>query len=276
VLADPKIEAVALFTPPHLHAQHLTMAAEAGKHAVVTKPFEISSAKAEAAIRKAEQAGIVVMSNSPPPRYIGHYGVVKQALDDARLGRLVHVSGYTWAYYDTMDPDGTWYDDPDACPGGPLYRLGIYSINFGNTFLGEPAEVYAQQSWIRSRRPTPDHASLLVKYKNGAHLSIAVSLSAGGSVYPDTTIVAGTSGTLIINPDFAPNDSPRKQVVLIQGRKQSSIDYPSWLGGYDYDGLHEFIREGTRPEINIRAALSGVKIIEAVKISLKEKRAVEI
>ena len=276
ILADPKIEAVAIVTPPHLHGRHVTMAAKAGKHVVVTKPFELSSARAEDAIKAAEAAGIVVMSNSPPPRYIGNYAAVKQAIDAAKLGRLVHVAAYTWAYYENMEPDGTWYDDPEACPGGPLYRLGIYAINFSNVFLGEPAEVYAQQSWIRSRRPTPDHASLLVKYKDGAHASVAVSLSVGGAVYPDTTMIAGTAGTLLLNPTFASGDAPKKDVLLIQGRQTAALDSPLGLGAYDYDGLHTFIRTGARPEINIRAALNGVKIIEAAKISLKEKRAVQL
>jgi len=275
VLADPRVEAVALFTPPHLHARHLEMAADAGKHVVVTKPLEFSAAAAAAAIERAERAGIVVMSNSPPPRYIGSYGIVKRALDEGRLGSIVQVSGFTWALYDSMQPDGSWYDDPDACPGGPLYRLGIYSINFANAFLGEPAEVYAQQSWIRSKRPTPDHASLLVKYAGGAHLSVSVSLSVGGGVYPDTAVVAGTAGTLIINPTFSSGEGA-KDVVLIRGREQTSAASPVGYGAYDYDGLHAFLRRGARPEIGIRTALNGVRIIEAARTSLKEKRAVAL
>jgi len=274
VLADPAIEAVALFTPPGLHAKHLTMAARAGKHVVVTKPFEISSARGEEAIRAAEEAGIVVMSNSPPPRYIGAYGSVKSAIDAGNLGKLVHISGHTWAFYDTMSPDGTWYDDPDACPGGPLFRLGIYSINFANVFLGRPAEVYAQQSWIRSKRPTPDHASLVVKYGSGAQLTLAVSLSVGGGVYPDNMLVAGTSGTLVINPDFSPSDSSERSLLLVQGRDRTRLAWPSETGGYDYEGLYRFIRGRETPEISIRAALDGVRVIEAARISLKEKRAV--
>jgi len=276
ILADPKIEAVALFTPPHVHGLHITMAAKAGKHVVVTKPFEISSAKAEAAIKAAESAGIVLMSNSPPPRYVGHYGTIKHALDDGSLGRLVHVATYTWAHYDNMDPDGTWYDDPDACPGGPLYRLGIYAMNLANVFLGEPVEVYAQQSWIRSRRPTPDHASMIVKYKDGAQTTITVSLSVGGAVYPDTAVVAGTGGLLVLNPTFASSGAPQKDVLLVQGRQGRMVDWEVGLGGYDYDGLYEFLRQGTRPEISIRAALNGVKIVEATRISLKEKRTVAV
>ena len=276
ILADPKIEAVALFTPPHVHGLHITMAARAGKHVVVTKPFEISSTKAEAAIKAAEAAGIVLMSNSPPPRYIGHYGIIKRAVDTGAVGRIVHIATYTWALYDNMDPDGTWYDDPDACPGGPLYRLGIYAMNLANVFLGEPVEVYAQQSWIRSRRPTPDHSSMIVKYKDGSQTTITVSLSVGGAVYPDTAVVAGTGGLLVLNPAFASSDAPKKDVLLVQGRQHQMLDWNVGLGGYDYDGLYQFLREGTRPEINIRAAMNGVKIVEAARVSLKEKRAISV
>jgi len=276
VLADPKIEAVALFTPPHLHAQHISMAAEAGKHVVCTKPLEISSEKAAAALDKAEAAGVVVMSNSPPPRYVGGYGIVKQAMDQGRLGRLVQVSGYTWAHYDNMEPDGTWYDDPDACPGGPLYRLGIYIINFANAFLGRPVEVYAQQSWIRSKRPTPDHANLVVRYAEGALMNLAVSLSVGGGVYPGTCLIAGTSGLVVLNPGFSSCDQVDKKYLVVHGRQKVVRDLETHIGSYDYDGLHQFIRRGTRPEISIRSALDGVRIMEAARVSLKEKRAVQL
>ena len=39
LLNDPEIDVVAIYTPDHLHATHIKMALEHGKHVVCTKPL---------------------------------------------------------------------------------------------------------------------------------------------------------------------------------------------------------------------------------------------
>jgi len=39
MLADPTADAVAIFTPDHLHATHIVQALQAGKHVICTKPL---------------------------------------------------------------------------------------------------------------------------------------------------------------------------------------------------------------------------------------------
>src|SRR4051812_3968876 len=39
MLEDPSIDAIAIYTPDHLHAQHVKMALQHNKHVVCTKPF---------------------------------------------------------------------------------------------------------------------------------------------------------------------------------------------------------------------------------------------
>src|SRR5438105_11803795 len=45
---DPRVEAVWIATPNHLHAQHVIAAAERGKHVIVSKPMAISLDEAAA------------------------------------------------------------------------------------------------------------------------------------------------------------------------------------------------------------------------------------
>jgi predicted dehydrogenase len=47
MLADPTIDVVGIYTPDHLHAQHVLQALRAGKHVICTKPFlsDLSQAK---------------------------------------------------------------------------------------------------------------------------------------------------------------------------------------------------------------------------------------
>ena len=39
MLADPDIDLIAIYTPDHLHADHVLQALRSGKHVVCTKPF---------------------------------------------------------------------------------------------------------------------------------------------------------------------------------------------------------------------------------------------
>ena len=39
MLNDPAIDIIAIYTPDHLHADHIKLALEHGKHVVCTKPF---------------------------------------------------------------------------------------------------------------------------------------------------------------------------------------------------------------------------------------------
>lgn len=47
MLNDPQIDVIAIYTPDHLHAQHVKLALEHGKHVICTKPFidDLSDAK---------------------------------------------------------------------------------------------------------------------------------------------------------------------------------------------------------------------------------------
>ena len=60
VLADPKIDAVALATPPSGHLQQIEAAAAAGKHVYCEKPFTFSKKEAEAALDAVRKAKRVV------------------------------------------------------------------------------------------------------------------------------------------------------------------------------------------------------------------------
>jgi predicted dehydrogenase len=57
MLEDAEIDAIAIYTPDHLHADHVKQALLHGKHVVCTKPFIDDLAKAKELIDLAEQTG---------------------------------------------------------------------------------------------------------------------------------------------------------------------------------------------------------------------------
>src|SRR6266446_4988929 len=59
--ADPRVEALYLCTPHHLHREHVAMAAQARKHILVEKPIARTLAEAQAMIAQAQEAGVTLM-----------------------------------------------------------------------------------------------------------------------------------------------------------------------------------------------------------------------
>lgn len=57
LLNDPQIDIIAIYTPDHLHAEHIRQALEHGKHVVCTKPFIDNLADAKALLELANKSG---------------------------------------------------------------------------------------------------------------------------------------------------------------------------------------------------------------------------
>lgn len=69
VLADPRVDAVEILTPHHLHLSMVTAAARAGKHVSVQKPMGLDLTECDAMIAACREAGVLfkVFENFVPP-----------------------------------------------------------------------------------------------------------------------------------------------------------------------------------------------------------------
>ena len=71
VLADPRVDAVSIATPPRTHHALVKQALEAGKHVLVEKPLATTVADAEELVELADERGLMLMPGhtflySPP------------------------------------------------------------------------------------------------------------------------------------------------------------------------------------------------------------------
>ena len=57
MLDDKEIDVIAIYTPDHLHAEHIRLALQHGKHVVCTKPFIDDLSKAKELLALQEQTG---------------------------------------------------------------------------------------------------------------------------------------------------------------------------------------------------------------------------
>lgn len=98
MLAEAKLDAVHILTPPALHAEHALAALAAGAHVLVEKPFALTSEDAAAMVAAAKAAGKVIAVNHNFLTLPG-YGRLRAALAAGVPGRLdwwIFAGAFRW------------------------------------------------------------------------------------------------------------------------------------------------------------------------------------
>jgi UDP-N-acetyl-2-amino-2-deoxyglucuronate dehydrogenase len=169
MLADPTVNLVTIGTPSGSHMEPAVAAAKAGKNVVVEKPLEVTLARCDAII-EACQTAKVKLATVFPSRFHGSSQLMKQALDQGRLGKLTLGDAYvkwyrTQQYYDSGAWRGTWALDG----GGALMNQAIHSVDLLLWFMGPVAEVTAHAATLAHERiEVEDVVVATVKFASGA------------------------------------------------------------------------------------------------------------
>jgi predicted dehydrogenase len=124
-LADPRVDAVLIATPPESHARLALEALAAGKHALIEKPAFLGAEEFDAVERAARAAGRLAFVTEnyfykPLARSI------REVIGRGDLGdvRFVHVDATK------RQRASGWRSDPAVAGGGALFEGGIHWVSF--------------------------------------------------------------------------------------------------------------------------------------------------
>jgi UDP-N-acetyl-2-amino-2-deoxyglucuronate dehydrogenase len=192
ILANPSIDAVTFCTPSGLHAALGTRALAAGKHVVIEKPMEITSAACEPllAAQRASGCKLAIISQH---RFDPASQKIRAALDGGELGKLIlteaRIPWYrTQEYYDSGDWRGTWALDGGGC----LMNQGVHTVDLMLWLAGPVKTVYAQMRTAGHERiEVEDVVCATLTFANGA----IGNLMATTSAYPGMLAYLGLHGT---------------------------------------------------------------------------------
>lgn len=93
MLDDAQIDAIAIYTPDHLHAEHVKMALRHGKHVVCTKPFIDDLSQANELIALSERAGKKVFVGQSS-RFFEPMKRQRKDYEEGLIGELITVEAY--------------------------------------------------------------------------------------------------------------------------------------------------------------------------------------
>ena len=195
---NPSIDAVYVALPNSMHAEFTIRAAKAGKHVLCEKPMATSVADCEAMIAACKAANVKLMI-----AYRCHYEPFHlrsiQMIRDGKLGQVQSISS---CFGFNIAP-GEWRLNKKLAGGGPLYDVGIYSLNACRYLTGEePAALEGYTTTIDHDgrfNEVEENVVWTMRFPSGIVSSCATTYGANMSGYFK---VYGSKGWLALDPGF--------------------------------------------------------------------------
>lgn len=290
MLADRSIELVVVNTPDNLHYDMCLKALEAGKHAIVEKPFTQTAEQAENLIAEAGKKGLMlgVFHNR---RWDNDFLTIRKIISEGLLGRLVSYEA-RFERFRNFIQEGTWKEKKESGTG-TLYNLGSHLIDQALVLFGMPVSVTADVRSQRDGSNVDDAFSIRLEYPE-----VRVSLHASYLVrQPGPRFqLHGTEGSYLKDgPD--PQEEALKNGKIPGGPGWGEEDAGAWglldtnVGGLHYrgriesipgnytayyDDIHRALTRDKEPVVTAQQALNVIRVIEAAYASSKQKAAVSL
>ena len=251
-MADGRVQAVVVATPPDSHLDLTLAALEAGKHVVVEKPAFLRAADFDT-VRAAEARSgrrLMVAENycyKPLARVLREL-IASGALGEVRFFHLVAVKSQRRA---------GWRDDPAIAGGGALFEGGVHWIDLlANTGL----EVESARGF------RPDHGTglersmlVVVKYRGGGVGTLAHSWEVPSPLHGlRVSRIYGTEGSAAFESNgIAVLVTGARRRLVFPGLRDINGNRAMWTDFLDV------IRTGREPVMTAARAQRGLELIEA-------------
>ncbi|TVR08376.1 MAG: gfo/Idh/MocA family oxidoreductase [Planctomycetota bacterium] len=207
MLAEARLDVVAIATPNILHHPLTLKAFTAGCHVLCEKPMAMNSAQAEE-MRDAARAAQKRLMINFSYRFNEQSWALRQHVDDGHLGE-VYFARTSWHRRRGMPGFGGWFGRKEMSGGGPLIDLGVHRIDLALWLMGYPNPTWIMgATYDHIARPlaeaeskafdVEDLATALIRFDNGATLQVEASWAAHiGEAELMETRLLGTRGGLV-------------------------------------------------------------------------------
>jgi UDP-N-acetyl-2-amino-2-deoxyglucuronate dehydrogenase len=193
ILQDRTVDAVLLLTPPNTHLELVSRCTAAGKHVLLEKPLEISTARAEQLVQACRnmKLGVVLQHRFRPAAE-----KLRERLPE--LGQIVSATAAipNWRPQSYYDQPGRGTRARDG--GGVLLTQGIHTLDLFLSYTGEAAEV---KSFFATtpvhRMETEDLAVAAVRFKSGA-LGVVHATTTAYPGFAERIELIGAKGTALL------------------------------------------------------------------------------
>ncbi|SIS75549.1 Predicted dehydrogenase [Roseivivax lentus] len=204
LVADPRVDAVVIASPPETHLEITRAAVAAGKPVFCEKPLGASIADGEAMVAAVDGAGIVNMIGfnyiRTPASQFARRLIAEGTIGEITWFRGEHVEDF---YADPALP-ATWRATGDA--NGALGDLAPHMINAALALAGPIRTVMAEIETVHPTRGgdpvgNDDQAQMMCRFENGAMGHMFFSRVATGRKMGYIYEINGTKGAIRFNQE---------------------------------------------------------------------------
>lgn len=274
------IDAVIVLTPPNARKEIVAGAAAAGKHILLEKPLARDSKAGQELVDIAGKAA-VTMGVVFQHRFREASLRLEELIASGKLGALgiaqVNVPWWRPQSYYNEPGRGTYARDG----GGVLINQAIHTLDLLQVFTGPIADVMALMGTSSLHdMEAEDFVGAGVRFQSGAIGSIVATTAAypGGAEtielgFENAAVHLG-SGTLTISYHDGTSDSFGEPSGTGGGADPMAFPH-DWHASAQRDFL-EAIRDGRQPRVTGVEALNVHRLIDALTLSSRERRAVTL
>ncbi|WP_337101125.1 Gfo/Idh/MocA family protein [Paenibacillus sp. YIM B09110] len=190
--------AAVICTPNAHHYEAVLAAAALSLHCLCEKPLHITLQGQREMIEGCKGSG-VKLAVSYMRRFSRHWQLIKQVIEEGKLGRITAIDATIKHYRDPAYYD-SWHGTYEWDGGGPFIQQGSHLIDLVQWLCGGYQEVTASRMYrILHDIETEDHGYAVVRYANGAVGMINVSTACVG-MGRELIEISGTRGS--VSADF--------------------------------------------------------------------------
>ena len=220
MLAEAKLDAVSICTPNYLHAQPAIDAAEAGLHSMVEKPMAMNADECKAMIKAAKKAKKILVVGFQN-RFGANSQLIRRYIDDGQFGDVLYAR--CKALRRRGIPNWGVFTRKDLQGGGPMIDIGVHVIEVAHYLMGSPKPVSVlgntytfigrseekatdvacgTPNWDYKNHTVEDLAVGLVRFENGATLSIEASFAMHGKDEHGVVIMGEKAGASVFDGEI--------------------------------------------------------------------------
>ncbi len=273
VLQDEEIDALILTTPHSTHARMVVEAASAGKHVLVDKPFVLHVPDGQRAVAACKNADVRLAVDHQRRRQPAHKEM-KRIIESGQLGQIVQAEGnISYGINLTIDPNA-WRGDPAECPAGSMTAMGVHAADLYFHFLGPVKSLIATSRSVHPRTRIDDVTTILLEFESGVEGYLGTNALTQRMFFIQALGIEG-----IVR---AENEGSRLTLF------QKGVDAPT-VTDFPVEGdpvtltlaeeladFAESVQFGNSPAVDGETALHACAILEAISVSDREGRRVEL
>ena len=215
----PELDAVSVCTWNSAHAPCTIKALNAGKHVLCEKPMALNAKEAQEMIDASKKNGKKLMIGFVR-RFGNDTAGTRDFINAGNLGDIYYAKA---TYLRRNGYPGGWFGNKEYSGGGPLIDLGVHVIDLCRYLMGCPKPVsaygatfdcigmrknlkdsvgYRSSSLVEEKFNVEDMATALVRFDNGAVLSVEASFNLHIKKNVGEIQLFGSKGGVSLDPEF--------------------------------------------------------------------------